>query len=204
MYRCLGRHKLAVTFDVWWSQSLGWRPPWQPTQIWHCYIIIWNNGLIKLHHNHDTHFNISHCTLNQTRGELKNIYFFLFQSKNCTTTQSLLCCRTLPASCCRAAGCSHVCCFNANIAIIIWNNKIGARGPRHASPRFLVIIIWIRKRDPPCISRDNINNNCNNNSNSNQSMSRQIMNETQQHIFYLIRNFRPHPPSQRSPVISRR
>ena len=39
------------------------------TQIWHCYIIIWNNGLIKLHHNHDTHFNISHCTLNQTRGE---------------------------------------------------------------------------------------------------------------------------------------
>ena len=137
MYRCLGRHKLAVTFDVWWSQSLGWRPPWQPTQIWDCYIIIWNNGLIKLHHNHDTHFNISHCTLNQTRGELKNIYFFLFQSKNCTTTQSLLCCRTLPASCCRAAGCSHVCCFNANIAIIIWNNKIGARSPLPGGDNYL-------------------------------------------------------------------
>lgn len=122
---------------------------------------------------------------------------FLFQSKNGMLRHCSLCCS--------AAGCSHVCCFNANIAIIIWNNnKIGARSPRHASPRFLVIIIWIRKRDPPCISHDNTNNNCNNNSNSNQSMSRQIMNETQQGIFYLIRNFRPHPTPQRSPVISRR
>ena len=58
-----------------------WRPPWQPTQIWHCYIIIWNNGLIKLHHKHDTHFNFSHCTLNQTRGIYFITIFSYFKAK---------------------------------------------------------------------------------------------------------------------------